>query len=106
MGPIIPDIYYDVRFYSDYSDNNKITHVVFDKIDSHREIDDDMKSIYRYIKRICEHYFEQKSSDMEKIARNVGSPWYELFDGTPSKEIPKEIIVKYILIYTRSYKNN
>ena len=95
LGPVIPDIYYYVRLYCDK--NYKITEVESNKVNStqDRPTDKELSGIYEGVKEICESFFKIKSSDLVYITHKKGSPWDDYYDGTHSKEIPKDHIIKY-----------
>ena len=97
LGPVVPDIYFYVRYYADYLNNYKIGEIKSEKVNSKIKITDDIKGIYEDVEWICKYYFGEKSSRLIALTHANGTPWANCYDGTPSREMLKDTIIKYYL---------
>ena len=92
LGPVISQIYFHVRYYVDYSNNYEIRKLNYKKDNPEIDIN---KEIYEDIKWICKYYYGEKYKRLIALTKAFKTPWSDIYDGTPSKIIPKENIIKY-----------
>ena len=97
-GPVVPSLYYELRKYGKKPIEGRAT--LYDpfgneepKTPTEEDITD--KEVLGILKTIWNAYKHAAAEHLIDLTHKKGTPWWDTFDDTPSKEIPKNLIRKY-----------
>ena len=84
-GPVIPNLYHDIKKFKDYT--------ITEKIGNADELTDDKKN---WISKIYDMYKGYSSLQLSSMTHKNNSPWYQVYQsGIRNIEIPDNNIKKY-----------
>lgn len=85
MGPVVSEVYR----------KNKYGILPKDSLINKLMVNEDSEKVMHTINSIMHEYQEMSSVDLIKLTHREGTPWKTLYDGTPHKEIPADLILEY-----------
>lgn len=82
-GPVIPRLYAEMK----YQDSNRFGLAGVEEVTA--------KEVLEVIDTVVSIYGKRSASYLVECTHAAGTPWSSVYDGTKSKEIPKELIKDY-----------
>ena len=105
-GPVVPSLYYELRKFGKNSIEARATlYDPFGKEDPKTPTEKDItdSEVVETLKTIWNTYKNAPAEHLVALTHEQGSPWWDTFDETLNKEIPKELIRKY---YSDLYRDS
>ncbi len=101
-GPVVPDVYYDLRRSSQDPIPKQIRATIMNysgdgslevKIPTKEDISDE--KIFQTLETIWDVYKDAPAKHLVALTHQEGTPWWKTFDRTHHKRIPTELIINY-----------
>ena len=99
-GPVVPSLYYELRKFGKGQIKELATlYDPFDDRDPREPKKDEMadNEIFGTLNTIWDSYKNASAQHLVALTHEEGSPWWNTYDGTRNKEIPKELIRNYYM---------
>ena len=103
-GPVVPSLYYELRkFGKEHIEELATLYDPFGDKEPRKPGKDEITDheILETLNTIWDSYKDASAQHLVALTHEKGSPWWNTYDGTRNKEIPKELIRDY---YMNLYK--
>lgn len=105
-GPVVDSLYHEFKHFGGVpidKDFRATSFNLFDAYDKNKEkkeatkpeIPAEEKDLMNVLEGIWRSYMDTPPNKLVYLTHMKGTPWYETYDGSPSKEIPPSLIQKY-----------
>ena len=97
-GPVVPSLYYELRASGKDAVTRRATlYDPFSEEDPKKPTEEDIadKEILETLNIIWGAYKDAPAEHLIALTHKKGTPWWNTFDGTRNKEIPKDLIRDY-----------